>query len=90
MTQKYKTEVGYISYRREDSIVHLELVWVNRLQIGLGNGTKMLQSFLDTLNDCVVLGKVWDVKPLNFYRRLGFDVFETNLDNIWEIEKEIR
>jgi ribosomal protein S18 acetylase RimI-like enzyme len=89
MRQKFITDIGFITYSIEGSIVHLKTVWVNRLQRGQGHGTKMLQAFLDTLNDCVVLGECWYDKPLNFYKRLGFEVNETNLEDIWELEKEI-
>jgi GNAT superfamily N-acetyltransferase len=85
MRHRYRTDTGFITYKVEGSTVHLETIWVNRLIRGQGKGTIMLQAFLDTLKDCVVVGECWDERPLNFYKRLGFKI--TKSGKIWKIEK---
>ena len=88
--KRYRTDVGFITYRIEESVVTLETVLINRGVRGQGYGTKMLQSFLNTLNDFKVVADVWGNRPLNFYRKLGLKVYEAVEEHIYEIEKEIK
>ena len=85
--QKYITEHCTIIYRElESDGIHLDSILVHKDFRNMGIGSKTLKKFLEEVCEGkFVLGDVMYEKPLNFYRKLGFTIYDT-VDGFWSIE----